>query len=238
MQSATCILAKQAEWNATALLRSIWLTLTLGAAAVVISLLPSVVELLQFDRPAIASGEVWRLVTGNFVHWNTDHLLWDTLMFVVLGAAIEHRHRGVFAIVTALSALAVSTTVWFATPLTAYRGLSGIDSAQFVLLATWYLIDSLKSRNQLPAGIPIVLLAGFIGKIGFEIITGQTYFVDSMSAAFLPLPQVHLAGAAVGIVVLTAFFLFWRSSGHITLREGVPNTNLTISTHCKNTPRL
>lgn len=178
------------------------LTCLLGLTAIIATLFPAVCELLQFDRAAISAGQCWRVVTGNFVHWNLDHLWWDALMFVVLGAAIELRSRRVFVAVTALSALAVSATVWLATPLTIYRGLSGIDSALFVLLAVWYLLDRQQSRSDLPALIPITLLAGFIGKIGYEIVTGHTFFVDSAGAAFIPLPQVHLAGAAAGIAVL------------------------------------
>jgi hypothetical protein len=125
------------------------------------------------------------------------------LMFTVIGALIEVRSRRVFAAVTALSAAAVSATVWLATPLPTYRGLSGIDSALFVLLTVWFWLDARQGRGTLPATVPIVALTGFLAKIGFEIVTGRTFFVDSTAAVFVPLPQVHLAGAAAGLVVLT-----------------------------------
>jgi rhomboid family GlyGly-CTERM serine protease len=204
MQHAISI-ANSTEWNAAALLRSTWLTATLGLVTIVASLTPGAAELLQFDRTAIAQGEVWRLVTGNFVHWNVDHLFWDCIMFVALGAAIEFRHRGAFLAATALSACAVSATAWCIASVDTYRGLSGIDSALFVLLAGWYLIDALRSRCQLPLCIPIALLLGFFAKIGYEILTGRTYFVDSTAALFTPLPQVHLAGAAVALRLLLAY---------------------------------
>jgi rhomboid family GlyGly-CTERM serine protease len=190
------------DWNLAEVLHATWLTGTLALAAIVASLIPGIAELLQFDRGAIAQGEFWRAITGNFVHWSVDHLLWDVLMFVILGAMIEFRSRRVFAAITALSAAAVSATVWMATPLATYRGLSGIDSALFVLLAAWFWLEARQGRGTLPEIIPVVLLLGFLGKIGYEIVTGQTYFVDSTAGGFIPLPQVHLAGAAAGLAVL------------------------------------
>jgi rhomboid family GlyGly-CTERM serine protease len=190
------------EGRAIDLLHRNWLTLTLLMAAVVMSLMPGTVEVFEFNREAILNGQLWRVVTGNFVHWNTDHLIWDALMFGVLGAAIERRHRGALAIAALVTAIAVSATVSFATSLTTYRGLSGIDSALFVMLAAWYLADGLKSRRTLLVSISAVFLLGFIAKICYEIATGHTYFVDSSAAAFIPLPQVHLAGAAIGLAVL------------------------------------
>lgn len=203
MQDAFYLKKLPKDWTASALLKSNWLTLLLSTAAIVASLLPGVAEALQFDRVAIAQGQLWRAVTGNFVHWNVDHLLWDALMFGILGAVLEWRSRSIFAMAVALSAVAVSATTCFVTPQETYRGLSGIDSALFVLLAAWYLIDSQTSRIDLPPLIPAVLLTGFVGKIGYEIATGHTYFVNSVAAGFTPLPQVHLAGAAAGILVLS-----------------------------------
>lgn len=197
--------------NPARLIRVAAAPIVLTSIAVIASLFPGVCDLLQFDRAAIARGEVWRVVTGNFVHWNADHLIWDSLMFFILGLAIElrsrHRHLesdsaigNLFVLTTVASAIAVSACVWFFTPLERYRGLSGIDSALFVLLAAWYLVDVIKSGAYSQAAIPSGLLLCFLAKIGYEIATGHTYFVDSTAAAFVPLPQVHLAGAGIGVL--------------------------------------
>ena len=45
-----------------------------------------------------------------------------------------------------------------------------------------------------------VASVGFVLKLAYEIVTGQTLFVDS-AAAFIPLPLVHAIGAAVGLAV-------------------------------------
>jgi hypothetical protein len=62
----------------------------------VASLDPQLAVMLEYNRTSIANGEIWRLVTGSIVHWTTDHLFWDLLMFVVLGAAIERRGHVMF----------------------------------------------------------------------------------------------------------------------------------------------
>ena len=85
--------------------------------------------LLQYDRAAILQGEVWRLITGHFVHWTPSHLAWDLLAFIVLGA-ICLRRRWLFASVVMTTALIVSTFLLVLCPeVTMYRGLSSIDSA-------------------------------------------------------------------------------------------------------------
>jgi len=48
-----------------------------------------VADAAQYDRAALLRGEVWRLVTGHFVHWSLSHLVWDVLAFLILGAICE-----------------------------------------------------------------------------------------------------------------------------------------------------
>lgn len=46
-------------------------------------------ELLRYDRAAIFHGEAWRLLTGNFVHLGTGHLLEDMAGMVLLWLLFE-----------------------------------------------------------------------------------------------------------------------------------------------------
>lgn len=39
-------------------------------------------ELLQYDRQAIADGQLWRVVTGHLVHIGLEHLAWDAAVFL------------------------------------------------------------------------------------------------------------------------------------------------------------
>lgn len=145
---------------------------------------------LELDREAVARGEVWRLITGHWTHWTPDHLLWDSLAFLVLAVLCETRISRARLVAAVLgSALAVSAGVWFALPeIGRYRGLSGIDSALFVLLAA-----SLRS----PLGG--LALAAFLGKSAWEVWTGATLF--TAAGSFVPVPLAHLIGGACGLCI-------------------------------------
>jgi rhomboid family GlyGly-CTERM serine protease len=181
-------------------------TTALTLLAIGIWLVPGASEWFEYRRSAIASGEFWRVITGHLTHWNSDHLLWDALMFAVLGALIERTSRRAFLATTMLSAAAISATLWFCQPgLELYRGLSGIDSALFVFQAGWLVREALVERRRAAAILPTVALAGFAAKIGYELVTGATLFVDSAAAGFAPLPLAHVIGGAVGLLMLVAF---------------------------------
>ena len=73
--------------------RAILLSLGLAFFTAFIAVVPGLSESLQFDREAVAGGEIWRIVTGHFCHWNFDHLFWDLSMFLILGAMLERDER-------------------------------------------------------------------------------------------------------------------------------------------------
>ncbi len=79
-----------------------WLTLLLSALAAGLVLCGIGTEGLEFDRTAISAGQIWRLATGHFTHWNADHMAWDVMMFAVLGAMIERHNRWSYGCLLAL----------------------------------------------------------------------------------------------------------------------------------------
>ena len=178
-------------------------TLAVGLAALLIAMVPSAGDWLQFHRTSIACGEVWRLATCHLTHWNAEHLQWDLLMFVVLGAAyasceIRARCGGAWP----MAASVVTGLVWcFFPEMPAYRGLSGIDTALFTLLAVELVRDARRDGNRAIALAAGGLLAGFAAKTLYEAATGQTFFVDQDAAGFAPLVWDHLAAAIVGAML-------------------------------------
>jgi rhomboid family GlyGly-CTERM serine protease len=151
---------------------------------------PGVASRLELDRAAVARGEVWRLLTGHWTHWTLDHFLWDSLAFLALAVLCETLVPRRLLLATVMgSALAVSAGVWLALPdIGAYRGLSGIDSALFVLLAL-----------TLPGKLARVALAAFLAKILWEVSTGSILFAEADS--FVPVPLAHLIGGAWGLAM-------------------------------------
>ncbi|MDZ7618556.1 MAG: rhombosortase, partial [Patescibacteria group bacterium] len=106
----------------------------LGAASLVVlaavcsHLSPVAGEWLQFDRTAIAAGQLWRLATCHLTHWSVDHLFWDVATFACLAAICQSESRRATWICLAASAMAIPAAVWLFMPdMPTYRGLSGLD---------------------------------------------------------------------------------------------------------------
>jgi rhomboid family GlyGly-CTERM serine protease len=176
------------------------LTWLLAAVAGLAFWLPGASELLAYSRDAIAAGELWRLVTGHWVHWSLDLLIWDLGAFVLLGVLCEVRSPRRFLACTAGAAITIPVVMWLTLPqLEAYGGLSGIDSALFALLATDLLGRDLRGQRG-ARWIGLALVLSFAAKIGFEALTGSAVFAE-LPGAIEPVPIAHLAGALLGVGV-------------------------------------
>jgi rhomboid family GlyGly-CTERM serine protease len=189
--------------NIAAAGRSGGASLLLALAAVVISMLPTqAIEALQYDRTLVLSGQVQRLLTAHWTHWNADHFLWDVATFVILGIACERRDRRRMLATLAIAATVIPLGLLFLQPdLGFYRGLSGLDSALFALLAVGVLRDRIATR---PWGLIVSIAAvgaGFFAKTCIELAFGASVFVDAHAAEFAPVPLAHLIGAACGAIV-------------------------------------
>lgn len=186
-------------------------TLLIAALSLAAACVPSLPAVLQYDRPAIASGQVWRLVTCHATHFNLDHLVWDLGVFVLLGAICERRHLRAFLACLGLSAAIIPLGVlWLMPQMMTYRGLSGIDTALFTLLGIWLLQSAIERRQWLSVAVVSGLMVGAVGKVCFELATGNTLFVNDTAAGFTPLPLAHILGAAAGMAI--AIFSYAPSS--------------------------
>jgi len=171
--------------------------LLLSAPALLSALVPGAAGWLAYDRAAIAAGELWRIVTCHWTHWSFDHLAWDLAAFGVLVLIGWRASVKRLLLALALSAVLIPLAVWTVLPtMIGYRGLSGIDSALFTFVAATLLKEEITAgRRGMVIAIALVL-AGFAGKIAFELVTGAALFVDSSS--FVPVPLAHAVGGACG----------------------------------------
>ena len=186
-------------------LRGTAITVGVAIAAVAVQLLPGWAGWLQFDRRAVMDGQWWRLLTGHLTHWSLEHLGWDLLMFVVLGAIVEKLSRPRFIVLGLVSAISISLMVLLGQPdLWTYRGLSGIDTALFVYLACVQLANAWRQGRWRSGLLPAVLLAGFGSKLLYELVTGSALFVDSQAAGFAVVVMAHTVGASAGAVLAVA----------------------------------
>lgn len=152
--------------------------------------LPPWGEALQFDRSAIAGGELWRLVTGNLVHYSAGHLAMDLCVVLVAGAMLGRR---AWAVAPA-AAIAVGLGLWaFCPEVEIYRGLSGVSVA---MAAAAVLAEIVETRH--PAFVLIGL--GLVAKLAVECATGR-FIGTSIGEMGLPIPAAHVFGAAAGVAV-------------------------------------
>lgn len=194
--------------------RSISLSISLSTLALLLFLSPNVSSWLSLDRAAVESGQLWRLLTGHWVHWSAEHLGWSLLVFFAVGAFWEKtgwektgRRYGLL-ICTVGSALLISLAVWFLQPeLESYRGLSGIDCALVTGAACDALGRAWRQGQRALTGALLLTLMGYTLKVGYEMATGgtvfvgNTVFVDTESASFAAVPLAHLVGGGFGCLV-------------------------------------
>jgi rhomboid family GlyGly-CTERM serine protease len=176
-------------------------SLALVVAACLLMAFPSLADRLQYDRSAVLEGELWRIATCHLTHWSLDHLFWDATALLFLGFVIEQEKRRRLLTCMGLSAVLIPLAVCVCMPdLSTYRGLSGIDSAVFMLLAVTLFSDSWEQRDWGWMLVCTAVMGGFAAKTGFEFVTGTTLFVDAMAAEMLPVPLAHVIGAGSGVL--------------------------------------
>ncbi len=164
--------------------------------------LPSVTELLRYQREAIGQGEFWRLFTAHFVHLNLSHALLNSAGTLLLAFLLAHElpARDWWA-VTLIAPWVISAGLWFKQPeLVAYVGFSGVLHG----LIYCAVIRLLPTAPWL-AGTVLVLLAG-------RQVWEQTGFYDPEYLRGLihgrVMPDAHLFGALTGIA--WGLWSLWR----------------------------
>lgn len=163
-------------------------------------------EVLEYHRDRVAAGELWRLVTGQLVHWSPGMLVADVTVLLVAGFLLARRSRRLLVFCLPLSAAAVGGAVHFLAPhLVRYRGSSGIASA-LVVACILDLAQTPGASRRAAIAASIFLAA----KLAYELTTGL-----SISSATLPpgvgvAPVAHVAGGASGAVAWLATTSHWR----------------------------
>ncbi len=180
-----------------------WFTLALSLRLVIVLILfGGAAEALIFDRDAIASGEIWRLITAHLTHIDTMHLVWNLGAFAVMGSILETQFKLPFldhAGLLITAGIGINAWLWFGEPgLQYYAGLSAILNAQFIVLVAFVWAET---RH------PLAILAGLggIAKIVIEIVFATSLLT---SPAWPPLPEAHGIGLIMGGIWL--WFYRWK----------------------------
>jgi rhomboid family GlyGly-CTERM serine protease len=169
--------------------------LTLGLLALIVALHYLVPDksLLYFSAEDIVNGEAWRIISGHFMHADTQHLLWNCLGLAVLGTLIEQHSR--FVLLAALGTGIGAVSVLLLTPfaqLEYYCGLSGVLNT-LLLVALWH-------EWMLTRSWPIVVIAcACIAKVVVEVSVG-TSLVTHIS--WPPYAWSHVVGLLGGLLMI------------------------------------
>lgn len=179
-----------------------WLTLSLLAVAAALAALPA--TLLEYDRAAVAGGEVWRLATGQLVHWTLRMALFDLGAILLLGVLLEvgEERRGLALALGIALPLCAFVVHGIQPHLDRYRGSSGLASAVFGLV----VMLGAAEKGWLPRLLMLAAFAGLVLKLSFETRTSGLMFGGALPAGVAAAPIVHLAGFAAGVA---AFLLVY-----------------------------
>ncbi len=178
-----------------------FLTLSLVTASLLVFLIPAASDYLIYNREKIATtGEWWRLLTGNLVHFSWEHLFYNAIILLPAGWWLERESAIRFiGLVLATSIISGLYFLFFLQEMNIYAGLSAIVSAIVVNLC---LLNIMK--NSATRWLWIIILILFAAKIAFELLTQQAFFVSYASTAIRVIPSAHIIGAIMAIVFTIA----------------------------------
>lgn len=160
-------------------------------------------QALRFDRDSIAAGQYWLLLTGNFVHLGTSHLLMNMAGFVLVIALVWTRFNCLeWVLITLFSSLVVGVGLYFLDKdVFWYVGFSGT-------LHGLIIAGSLADLRYYPksAGLLLVLV---IGKLGWEQVAGALPGSESVAGGSVVV-NAHLYGAIGGAVLAVVLLMINR----------------------------
>jgi rhomboid family GlyGly-CTERM serine protease len=171
-------------------------TIAIVAVTIAIARLRALGAALVLDRDAVIGGQLWRIVSGSFVHFSMTHLAWDLLVVAVTGVILERGGWPVGTIVAAAATAIGVAVLAFEPAIARYGGLSGIACTLTVIAALGAVGASGLTRW---AGAALLVLLP--AKLWWEWRTGAFLFVTGAGAAIRAVPLAHLAGAGVGAVI-------------------------------------
>lgn len=141
-------------------------------------------------KSAINQGEIWRLITGHFLHTNGYHLLLNCigllLLYLVHGQYYQAKS---YLSLLLFCSFITSAGIWWYTDINSYVGLSGVLHGIFV----WGALKDIEHKEK----TGYALLIGIWCKVLYE----QTFGADSNISELINAEvaiDAHLWGAIAG----------------------------------------
>lgn len=176
-----------------------WFVPAVIGISLCLSFLSGWAEFLQYDRGAVNSGQLWRPITGQLVHWSSRMTLLDLGVLAISGVWLEFRSRWLAVGCVLLAVGMISAAIHFlAVDVTIYRGSSGIATATFSALALLITFDHRSSRMLRALGLLSVLLLG--AKLILEMNYGTVIEAGQLPEGIRLAVAAHQFGALAGVV--------------------------------------
>ncbi len=167
-----------------------WLWLLLIGLCFVLQLLPA--EAVYFERQRIAQGELWRLLSGHFVHLNWSHFSLNMAgLFMVWLFFRRYQSQAHWMLAIVLIALLCNAGLYADGQLATYVGFSGVLHGLFVM-------GALYERKRYPLS-GMVLLGLLLGKLVWEQWQGALPGSEALSGGRVAV-NAHLYGALAGLL--------------------------------------
>jgi GlpG protein len=156
----------------------------------------------QSNWQSIKRGEVWRLITPAFIHYDWMHIIFNMIWLYSFGTLIEDRRGSFFTLLLVLS-LAITSNVGqgvessFRNYLATFGGMSGVGYGLFGYLAVKAKYDS-RERYFLPPGTTFMAMLWFL----LCILRDIPPFSHLLADAIPPIANTaHAVGLIVGAVI-------------------------------------
>lgn len=172
-----------------------WLpVLILTTAAIVIVVAgPTLQATLRYERQAILDLQWWRLLTGNFVHLGTTHLVLNLLGLGLIFSLFRTSFTNTawFVVILVCCVSVGLGLLWFQPQVRWYVGLSGMLHGVFVA-------GALAVRYAKPRW-SILCLTVLAIKIAIEQIVGNPWNTEALTGGPV-IASAHLYGALGGLI--------------------------------------
>lgn len=161
----------------------------------------NIADLFVYQHQLISQGELWRMITGHFLHTNGFHLLFNLAALILLWALHGQFYSlKNYSLLFLTSALICSAGLYFfSVDIRQYVGLSGVLHGVFVFGA---LMDI---RHQDKTGY--LLFIGVWLKIAHEQLYGASEQVSTLINANVAI-DAHLWGAIGGLLFSGCYLLY------------------------------
>jgi len=152
----------------------------------------SLAERLDALLDTLSKGQVWRLITPDFLHFSWSHVIFNSAMLWFLGSQIEFIDGRIRLLVLALVASLLSNGLQYLVTGPLFGGLSGVV---YAIMGYCWLSQRRRPRFQFPPAL-------------------ITFALAWMALGFTPLPnmlglgnmanEAHLGGFVAGLLVAVA----------------------------------